>query len=322
MNHFVLGVCLMMLACLLSLTACKPKSATPSHDTPIILSTDQVASVKMTRYQPSLTLAGTIKPHRSQQLHMPFDGKILYIAKTGTHHQAGNPLVQILPIHQSDIQTLATLKQYDAHSQSYQLMVDFDGTIDQQFVQAGDEVLAESTLLNVVDTKTLDMVSLAPVSIKSYLHIGTTVQLNTQNTQQGHFSGQISQIDEEQNLLKIHIRIKPKPNQAPLALGQSVYGSLDYGQSAVAGLVPYLAISNEQGKALSLTQFHPPRPALPVKGYIWLIKQDHTLHKKLVDVIEYRQASNQFLVTGVSEDSLVVTTPPNDALDGRTVRLH
>ena len=79
-----------------------------------------------------------------------------------------------------------------------------------------------------------------------------------------------------------------------------------------------MAVYDAQMNAIDLEPFAKPphKPESPIDGQIWVIKQNHRLALSPVKLLEYYPKNQQFLVQGITEDSLVVTQPlPKEAHD-------
>ena len=123
----------------------------------------------------------------------------------------------------------------------------------------------------------------------------------------------------DNRLIDVHVMIPLEPAQDPNdLLGRSVVGHIDYGQIQVGVMMPKMAVYDAQMNAIDLEPFAKPphKPESPIDGQIWVIKQNHRLALSPVKLLEYYPKNQQFLVQGITEDSLVVTQPlPKEAHD-------
>ena len=81
-----------------------------------------------------------------------------------------------------------------------------------------------------------------------------------------------------------------------------VIGRVNYGQIEVGTIVPERAIHDVD---LSELQKQPYQPLSPLKANVWIIKQDQRLTRQPVEVIEYNPSTGQYLIAGISNDSLI-----------------
>ncbi|WP_296405118.1 hypothetical protein [Psychrobacter sp.] len=161
-----------------------------------------------------------------------------------------------------------------------------------------------SPIITVANTKKLQLIGKLPLSTESQLAVGNPVTFTVHKLQK-EFTGQIS-----------HIIPEPKSNtlfvQAPLVAGENSKEQLapgmlasmhiDYGQIELGVRLPRSAIHEAQLEQLTKKQ---PRPKSPITVYVWVIEQDQTLAYTPVGVMEYFADSDKFLVSGISNESLV-----------------
>lgn len=79
-------------------------------------------------------------------------------------------------------------------------------------------------------------------------------------------------------------------------------GRVNYGQIAVGTIVPELAIHDAD---LSALKRPPYQPITPLTANVWIVKQDQRLTRQPVEIIEYNPDTEQYLIAGVNNDSLI-----------------
>lgn len=176
-------------------------------------------------------------------------------------------------------------------------------------------------LMKISDTSQLQLIGELPISTQSQLSIGQNVNFTIPSTHET-FTGQISKItpDRERQMLTVHAPVtSSRVNKAHLKSGMSATMSIEYGQIQVGVRLPATAIHNVD---LSILTAKHPRPAAPLEGDVWVIKQDQHLELHPVQIVAYFADTQQYLVSGVNNDSLIcVADLPLDS-EGKKVSVH
>ncbi len=119
------------------------------------------------------------------------------------------------------------------------------------------------------------------------------------------FTGQVSQLikaaDTGKLLVYVNV-VKNEVSRGSLKPDMSVTGRVDYGQIEVGTIVPKSAINEAD-----LTELHkqPYQPLLPLTAQVWIIQQNQRLTRQQVEVISFDPSTEQYLIAGVNNDSLI-----------------
>lgn len=194
----------------------------------------------------------------------------------------------------------------------------FFGSIEQLNIKAGDRVTAQQPLLKLSNPNDLQFIATLPISAKSQLSIGQNVTFSV-TALPDTFTGQISKLVPSSNPqhLLVHVHITQHDEiHNQLKPNMTVLGRVDYGQIEVGTIVPKSGIHNADLTSL-LT---PPYRAInPIKAEVWIIGQDQRLSRQQIQVIEYDPETQQYLVAGINNDSLICLAPlPTDS-EGKKV---
>lgn len=194
----------------------------------------------------------------------------------------------------------------------------FAGVIDQLPVKAGLRVTPNQILLEMSNPNDLQFIAALPISAKSQLSVGQNVTF-TINGLEGNFTGQVSHLLPANNPenLSVHVHIIQHDElHRQLKPGMIALGRVDYGQIEVGTIVPKSGIHNADLTALST----PPHRALtPIKAEVWIIGQDQRLSRQQISVIEFDPETQQYLVAGINNDSLICLAPIPDDSAGKKV---
>ena len=98
--------------------------------------------------------------------------------------------------------------------------------------------------------------------------------------------------------------------------GMKVTGRVDYGQIEVGTIVPKRALHN-----VDLTELHAPpyKPLRSLSANIWIIGQDQRLTSQPIEVIEYDPLTKQYLIAGITNDSLICLANLSIESEGKKV---
>lgn len=171
-----------------------------------------------------------------------------------------------------------------------------------------------SPIITVANTQRLQLEGTLPLSTKSQLSVGKPVYFTVLELQK-EFTGQISYISPNpgSNTLTVRAPLVPgENNKALLKPGMQASMQIEYGQIELGVRVPRSAI--HEAKLDSLTKKRP-RPNSPIKGYVWIVEQDQSLAYTPIEVVQYFADSDQFLVSGISNESIICLAdlPKNSA---------
>ncbi|WP_367105541.1 efflux RND transporter periplasmic adaptor subunit [uncultured Psychrobacter sp.] len=190
----------------------------------------------------------------------------------------------------------------------------FSGRVDELYVQAEEQIDAGTPLLHLTDDQDLRFTATLPLQAESQLSVGQTVNFTADNMSE-KFTGQISKLvfGDEPNQLLVHVHvINNEVSRNILKPGMMVTGRVDYGQIEVGTIVPVQGIHDVD---LSVLKKPPYQSLTPLVANVWIIKQDQRLTRQPVEVIKYDPSTDQYLVAGISNDSLICLAdlPPESA---------
>ncbi|ALF60748.1 HlyD family efflux transporter periplasmic adaptor subunit [Psychrobacter urativorans] len=180
----------------------------------------------------------------------------------------------------------------------------FAGRVDNLYVGTTQNVKAHEPLMRLSDDTALRFIATLPIQAKSQLSVGQTVNF-TAAGQIDTFTGQVSKLTvnrpSNQLLVDVHV-VKNDVSRGKLPLNTAVSGRVDYGQIEVGTIVPAHGIHD-----VDLTELQKPpyKPSSPLTANVWTIKQDQRLTRQSVEVIEYDPSTKQYLIAGISNDSLI-----------------
>lgn len=180
----------------------------------------------------------------------------------------------------------------------------FSGRVTDLQAQAGQQVSARTPLLRLSDDTDLRFIATLPIQAESQLSIGQTVNFTT-NSMSDKFTGQISKLapGEQLNQLLVYVHvISNDTGSGKLVPNMVATGRVDYGQLEVGTIVPKIALHDVD---LTVIQTPPYQSLMPLTANIWIIKQDQRLTRQPVEVVSYDPITQQYLIAGVSNDSLI-----------------
>lgn len=180
----------------------------------------------------------------------------------------------------------------------------FKGRVQGLSIKAGEQLAARMPLLQLNDETQLYFVSTLPIQAKPQLSIGQTVNFSVDG-QSDNFTGQISKltVTSQPKKLLVHVDvIENKASRATLLPNMKVIGRVDYGQIDVGTIVPERALHD-----VDLAELHKPpyKPLIPLTANVWIIGQDQRLMRRPIEVVEYNPTTKQYLIAGISNDSLI-----------------
>lgn len=191
--------------------------------------------------------------------------------------------------------------------QSYNLVTvraSFSGRVESLSVQAGQPLSADTFLLKLSDESALHFIATLPIEAKSQISVGQTVNFTAEGMID-KFTGQVSKLtaagQPKQLLVYVNV-VNNEVSRHQLLPGMKVTGRVDYGQIEVGTIVPKRALHN-----VDLTELHAPpyKPLRSLSANIWIIGQDQRLTSQPIEVIEYDPLTKQYLIAGITNDSLI-----------------
>ena len=180
----------------------------------------------------------------------------------------------------------------------------FAGRIAQLNAAAGQQLAARTSLLQIADETKLYFVATVPIQAKPQLSVGQTVNFTTAELTD-QFTGQVSKLVEAPHPKKLLVHVNVIDNESSrkkLLPKMQVTGRVNYGQIDVGTIVPRRALHD-----VNLTELHSPpyKPLRPLAANVWIIGQDQRLARQPVEVIEFNPTTQQYLIAGISNDSLI-----------------
>ncbi|AAZ19667.1 hypothetical protein Psyc_1819 [Psychrobacter arcticus 273-4] len=325
----------------LLIIACQPTSPTEALtsennemvDMPLIsadsvtITPDHILSIKPTRYQPSLGLQGRIDSIKQINLvaGQPLTVEQVLVSEN-QWVKKGTPLLTVRrqeifnkptmsddPATDVDASLNTTASNIDRASASdntsqtsdlITLRARFSGRVENLSVQAGQKIEAQTALLKLSDATELHFISTLPIEAESQISVGQTVNFTAED-RVDKFTGQVSKVQALKQPIQLLVYVNVINNEVSrnqLAPGMQVTGRVDYGQIEVGTIVPKNALHNVD---LTQIQVPPYKPLRSLTANIWIIGQDQRLTRQPIEVIEYDPLTKQYLIAGISSDSLI-----------------
>lgn len=180
----------------------------------------------------------------------------------------------------------------------------FSGRITNLSLQAEQKIEPQTALLQLSDETELHFISTLPIEAESQISVGQTVNF-TAKDRVDKFTGQVSKVQAVKQPIQLLVYVSVINNEvsrSQLAPDMQVTGRVDYGQIEVGTIVPKNALHNVD---LTPIQVPPYKPLRSLSANIWIIGQDQRLTRQPIEVIEYDPLTKQYLITGISSDSLI-----------------
>ena len=180
----------------------------------------------------------------------------------------------------------------------------FSGRVENLSVQAGQKIEAQTVLLKLSDETELHFISTLPIEAESQISVGQTVNFTAED-RVDKFTGQVSKVQAVKQPMQLLVYVNVINNEVSrnqLAPDMQVTGRVDYGQIEVGTIVPKIALHNVD---LTQIQVPPYKPLRSLTANIWIIGQDQRLTRQPIEVIEYDPLTKQYLIAGISSDSLI-----------------
>lgn len=290
-------------------TACQPIDPTTNNNQYMIqLSTNDIMTAKPERYQPNISVTGTLQPSQTAIIQAPNNAKVHQIfVQVNDAIQQEQPLV-VLHQYANETEEKTTenqsvLTQNNHVQKTYHqtiLTAPIAGVISEKFVKEQEKVNENQKLIEISDFSQLIFKTTIPSSIQNQISIGNSVPFTVENFQD-LFVGQISYIKpqtDNDTMQTIYIKVKPNDKSQQLQSGMKVTGKIDYGQIKIGILVPAHAIS-----------LHEPNDPQPKRGYVWIIQQNHQLLRQPINIIEQYKNTHQYLISGIEAGAVIVLAP-------------
>lgn len=180
----------------------------------------------------------------------------------------------------------------------------FSGRVDNLYAQVGEQIAVGMPLLHLSDDTDLRFIATLPIQAEPQLSVGQNVNFTTKGMID-KFTGQVSQLipsaQPDQLLVYVHV-INNEVSRGKLVPKMLATGRVDYGQIEVGTIVPENALHDVD---LTTIQTPPYQSLAPLTANVWTIKQDQRLTRQPVEVINYDPSTKQYLIAGISNDSLI-----------------
>lgn len=180
----------------------------------------------------------------------------------------------------------------------------FSGRIEKLYIKNEQKIEARQPLLKLSDETELHFIATLPIDAESQISVGQTVNFTAEGLID-KFTGQVSKLTTTQQPKQLLVAVNVVDNEVSrnqIRPDMKVTGRVDYGQIQVGTTVPKRALHN-----VDLTVLHKPpyKPLRPLIANVWIIKQDQRLTRQPVEVIEYDPLTKQYLIAGITNDSLI-----------------
>ena len=180
----------------------------------------------------------------------------------------------------------------------------FSGRIEKLYIKNEQKIEARQPLLKLSDETELHFIATLPIDAESQISVGQTVNFTAEGLID-KFTGQVSKLTTTQQPKQLLVAVNVVDNKVSrnqIRPDMKVTGRVDYGQIQVGTTVPKRALHN-----VDLTVLHKPpyKPLRPLIANVWIIKQDQRLTRQPVEVIEYDPLTKQYLIAGITNDSLI-----------------
>jgi multidrug efflux pump subunit AcrA (membrane-fusion protein) len=180
----------------------------------------------------------------------------------------------------------------------------FSGRVENLYAKTGQKMAARAPLLQLSDETKLHFMATLPIQAEPQLSVGQTVNFTTEGITD-KFTGQVSKLVPTSQPKKLLVYVNVIDNEVSrdkLLPEMKVTGRVNYGQIDVGTIVPKRALHD-----VDLTELQKPpyMPLRPLTANVWIIGQDQRLTRQPIEVVEYDPTTQQYLIAGVSNDSLI-----------------
>lgn len=180
----------------------------------------------------------------------------------------------------------------------------FSGRVKNLYAKAGQRLEARTPLLQLSDETKLHFIATLPIQAEPQLSVGQTVNFTAEGMSE-QFTGQVSKLTATSQPKKLLVYVNVIDNEASrdkLLPDMKVTGRVNYGQIDVGTIVPKRALHDVD---LTELQTSPYKPLSPLTANVWIIGQDQRLTRQPIEVVEYDPITKQYLIAGISNDSLI-----------------
>ncbi|MBH0086951.1 HlyD family efflux transporter periplasmic adaptor subunit [Psychrobacter sp. SCQQ22] len=196
----------------------------------------------------------------------------------------------------------------------------FSGRVENLYAKAGQKLEARMPLIKFSDETKLHFTAMLPIQAEPQLSVGQTVNFTAENILE-KFTGQISKLTATSQPKRLMVNVDVIDNEVSrkqLLPNMKVTGRVNYGQIDVGTIVPKRALHDVD---LTELQAPPYKPLTPLTANVWIIGQDQHLKRYPIEVVEYNPSTEQYLIAGISNDSLICLADlPLDS-DGKKVNV-
>jgi len=180
----------------------------------------------------------------------------------------------------------------------------FSGRVEDLYIKTGQTLPARTPLLQLSDEAKLHFIATLPIQAKPQLSVGQTVNFTAEGLPD-KLTGQVSKLTATSQPKKLLVYVEVVENKISrdiLMPDMKVTGRIDYGQIDVGTIVPKRALHD-----VDLTELQKPpyKPLSPLTANVWIIGQDQRLISRPIEVVEYNPSTDQYLIAGISNDSLI-----------------
>ncbi len=180
----------------------------------------------------------------------------------------------------------------------------FSGRVEDLYIKTGQTLTARTPLLRLSDETQLHFIATLPIQAEPQLSVGQTVNFTAEGLSD-KFTGQVSKLTATSQPKKLLVYVEVVENKTSrdmLMPDMKVTGRVDYGQIDVGTVVPKRALHD-----VDLTELQKPpyKPLSPLTANVWIIGQDQRLIRRPIEVVEYSPITDQYLIAGISNDSLI-----------------
>ena len=230
------------------------------------------------------------------------DSKITSKPKTATASSDGNSID--VDVDDRAVRSIDDAKKSSPSFELITIRASFSGRIENLYIKEDDQLDPRTTLLQLSDETKLHFMATLPIQAKPQLSVGQTVNFTAEGLS-GQFTGQVSKLTATPQPKKLLVYVNVIDNEMSrdkLQPNMKVTGRVNYGQIEVGTTVPKHALHDVD---LTELQSPPYMPLSPLTANVWVIGQDQLLTRQPIEVVEYDPTTNQYLIAGVSNDSLI-----------------
>ena len=230
------------------------------------------------------------------------DSKITSKPKTATDSSDGNSID--VDVNDKAVRNIDDAKKSSPSFELITIRASFSGRIENLYIKEDDQLDPRTTLLQLSDETKLHFMATLPIQAKPQLSVGQTVNFTAEGLS-GQFTGQVSKLTATPQPKKLLVYVNVIDNEMSrdkLQPNMKVTGRVNYGQIEVGTTVPKHALHDVD---LTELQSPPYMPLSPLTANVWVIGQDQLLTRQPIEVVEYDPTTKQYLIAGVSNDSLI-----------------